>query len=94
MKMTKDEMKSLLTAGSVRIEFLKANGAMRTMEATLSSDHIPVQPVIESGGVTGTTKKVSTFSLPVWDIEANGWRSFRWDSLRDVAGTTLPNGIS
>ena len=94
MIMNKDDMKTLLQAGTVRIEFVKANGVIRTMQATLNSDIIPVTPVVENAGTTGATRKVNEFSLPVWDTEANGWRSFRWDSLRDVAGTMLPNGIS
>jgi hypothetical protein len=28
-------------------------------------------------------KKPNPDALAVWDVEANGWRSFRWDSLQD-----------
>ena len=89
--MTKDEVKGMLKAGSVRIEFIKANGARRTMNATLSESMIPVTPTIE--GSAGGTKKSTDMALPVWDMDAVGWRSFRWDSLRDVAGQMLPDGV-
>jgi|TARA_R110000744_G_scaffold248700_1_gene365078 hypothetical protein len=89
--MTKDEIKDMLKAGSVRIEFIKANGARREMNATLSEQIIVVAPVIE--GSAAGTKKSNEFALPVWDVDAVGWRSFRWDSLRDVAGQMLPDGV-
>ena len=28
--------------------------------------------------------KINPNTLSVWDIEANGWRSFRWDSIQSV----------
>jgi len=31
-------------------------------------------------------KKKSDSSLSVWDINAEGWRSFRWDKLQTVNG--------
>ena len=89
--MTKDEIKDMLKAGSVRIEFIKANGARREMNATLSESLIVVSPPIE--GTVAGKKKSNEFALPVWDVDAVGWRSFRWDSLRDVAGQLLPNGV-
>ena len=89
--MTKDEVKNMLKAGSVRIEFIKANGARREMNATLSESLIVVSPPIEV--VKAGKKKSNEFALPVWDVDAVGWRSFRWDSLRDVAGQLLPNGV-
>ena len=38
--MTKDDLKNMLKAGSVRIEFIKANGARRVMNATLNESLI------------------------------------------------------
>jgi hypothetical protein len=84
--MTKDEVLSLLKTGTVKIRFLKANGDIRKMSATLSDSFIP----------PSTEKKVSPSvnanALPVWDIDADGWRSFRWDSLRMVNGM-LTDGV-
>tara|TARA_R110002074_G_scaffold45116_1_gene117128 strand:- start:1 stop:276 length:276 start_codon:yes stop_codon:yes gene_type:complete len=90
--MTKDDLKNMLKAGSVRIEFIKANGARRVMNATLSESLIMVTPPV--GGTVEGRKKTNEQALPVWDVDVNGWRSFRWDCLRDVAGETLPNGVS
>jgi hypothetical protein len=48
------------------------------MVATLSEEHIPkTEKSAESVG----TRKYSDEAQPVYDIEAKGWRSFRWDSL-------------
>jgi hypothetical protein len=30
----------------------------------------------------------------VWDTEASGWRSFKWDSIKEVNGVATPNGVS
>ena len=89
--MTKDEVKNMLKTGSVLIEFIKADGTKRTMNATLSETLIKVPA--KNDGQTKGKKKSNEFALPVWDVDAVGWRSFRWDSLRDVAGQLLPNGV-
>jgi cell division protein FtsL len=39
-------------------------------------------------------KSTNASNVAVWDLEANGWRSFRWENLRLVDGNDLPNGIS
>ena len=31
-----------------------------------------------------TSRKKSDEAQPVFDIEANGWRSFRWDSIEKI----------
>jgi hypothetical protein len=30
-------------------------------------------------------KKPNPDVLAVWDVEAKGWRSFRWDSIKDFS---------
>jgi hypothetical protein len=32
-------------------------------------------------------RKVNEDVMPVFDLEAGGWRSFRWDSIKSVAFT-------
>lgn len=84
--MTRNDILESLKAGKVDLEFIKADGTLRKMVATLSDDFI----VYENAPTN--SKKQSEFALPVWDTEANGWRSFRWDSLKLVNGVDIPAG--
>jgi hypothetical protein len=43
---------------------------------------IPVDQAPKNSGRTKPTE-----SLAVFDIEAKGWRSFRWDSIKEVKFT-------
>lgn len=88
--MTRDDVLSLLREGSTAIEFLKVDGSMRTMQATLNESMIAYTKPIEG---STTTRKVPEHTCSVWDIQDNAWKSFRWENLRYVGGTILPNGI-
>ena len=75
-----DWLKSCLRDGVVTVNFIKGDGTERTMKCTLKQDLVP-QVVSEN------VKKVRTISndvLPVYDVDAQGWRSFRWDSIKSV----------
>lgn len=78
-------MYSMLNESTVQIEFTKADGTTRSMTCTLNealgAKHVNKQPVNESK----TVDKKETCA--VWDCNANGWRSFRWDRLRKIAVT-------
>jgi hypothetical protein len=76
----KEELKSYLTRGVVKVVFTKKDGTDRTMLATLNEGLIP-----EDKKPKGTGKKVdnvNTFS--VYDTEADGWRSFNYDTVKEV----------
>lgn len=73
------EMIESLKNGVVLLEFEKADGTIRTMYATLNESFIPI---VETQSEKTSIRKKSEESQAVWDIEANGWRSFRWDRLR------------
>lgn len=75
-----DWLKSVLRDGVVTVNFIKGDGTERTMKCTLSKELVP-QVVSEN------VKKVRAISndvLPVYDVDAQGWRSFRWDSIKSV----------
>jgi hypothetical protein len=80
--MTDDEMllkrrlQTLLKENVVEVSFTKVNGDERKMKCTLKPDFLPEPP--DRGGQPGPEH-----TLPVWDIEKNGWRSFRIDSVHD-----------
>jgi hypothetical protein len=71
-------LRELLRERVVGVVFTKKDGTERVMQATLSEDLIPkVEKSV-------TTRKKSDEALAVWDTEAEGWRSFRWDSVKTI----------
>jgi len=76
------EVKEALQAGVVQVTFTKVNGEERVMSCTLKRDLLPA--VTETEDVEGVEKKVKKPNpdvLPVYDVKAAGWRSFRWESV-------------
>ena len=68
-----------LRHGPVTVKFKKSNGEEREMKCTLKEGIVvPYQPKTEN------TKKHNDEVLPVWDIDKNEWRSFRYDSIISV----------
>jgi hypothetical protein len=51
------------------------------MQATLSEDFIPEATNTEN---SANSRKKSDEALAVWDTEAQAWRSFRWDSVKQI----------
>lgn len=62
----------------MKVVFTKVNGEERTMLCTLHESVLPESTITES------TKKVNPDTISVWDIDNNGWRSFRIDSIKEV----------
>lgn len=76
-----------LHSGIVKVEFEKVDGTMRTMYATLQAKYLPEQVDLEEAI---EKRNKSTETIAVWDVEKEGWRSFRWDRVRTFAtGVTL-----
>lgn len=79
-----DESKNILLKALktqvVRVSFEKTDGTMRDMNCTLMESKIPddKKPKTENSKQNPTV-------LPVFDVEKDAWRSFRWDSIRNVA---------
>ena len=88
--MRKSDVLSLLSDGIVVVNFTKVDGSTRVMMATLDSD------VVADGTATEakSNMRVGDTSQPVWDIEVNGWRAFKWDSVTSVNKVLTPNGVS
>jgi hypothetical protein len=74
-------LRELLRERVVGVTFIKKDGTERVMQATLSENFIPE---VQNSEKTATTRKKSDEALAVWDTEAQGWRSFRWDSVKQV----------
>ena len=80
--MTNDEMKDSLHKGVCKVVFTKKNGDERIMHCTLQESMLPEQIDIEE---QIQKKKPNPDVLAVWDVEAKGWRSFRWDTIKDFS---------
>ena len=78
-KKEKDWLRTLLHEREVGITFIKKDGSERLMWCTLSESKIPSEFVPK-----GSEKTKSDEVLPVFDIENDGWRSFRWDSIKKI----------
>jgi len=76
----KDQIMESLHNTICRVVFTKANGDERVMHCTLQESMLPEQIDLEE---TIQKKKPNPDVLAVWDVEAKGWRSFRWDSVKE-----------
>jgi len=80
---TKADLKNLLDQNVVVVDFTKLNGDKRIMTCTLREDMKP--PATKTD--TMSQKKVREISdavVSVWDVNARGWRSFRYDRINSV----------
>jgi len=55
------------------------------MTCTTKPELVPAESIVE--GVEKKEKKVNEEVIPVYDLDAKGWRSFRWDSVKQVRFT-------
>lgn len=78
--MFKRWLKSHLRHGPVTVIFTKKDGTERTMLCTTSKD---LTPVVESTEPK-KERKPNDEVMPVYDLESKAWKSFRWDSLKQV----------
>ena len=83
--MTKSEMAVELRRGVCKIEFTKVDGSHRVMMATLDPQEIT--KTLTTPGES--PRKPNPNVLPVFDVEAQGWRSFRVDSVTKFDMLTL-----
>ena len=92
-KLFKKWLKSHLAHGPTTIVFTKKDGSERVMECTTSPTLVPF--VEEKVHITNTDnpidfpapKKEKTANedvMPVYDLESKAWKSFRWDSIKEV----------
>jgi hypothetical protein len=77
---TKDELVKLLKEKVVTVKFKKKDDSIRKMICTLSEEYLP-EPENIVKGQEKKTKKDNPNTIPVWDLEKLGWRSFRVDSV-------------
>jgi S-adenosylhomocysteine hydrolase len=80
----REALKALVSTNHAEVTFVKKDGTDRTMICTTKSSSIPEdkQPVSES------TLKENTDILRVYDLENEGWRSFRVESVKSFTIAT------
>jgi alpha-glucosidase (family GH31 glycosyl hydrolase) len=67
----------------VLVTFTKKDGTERKMRCTLAESRIPTDKQPKSAKEK-TDSDVIPASQPVFDLDINEWRAFRWDSLTEV----------
>ena len=85
LKLFKKWLRSHLKFGPVTVTFTKKDGTERVMKCTTNPTYILFkEPVsVESK----REKKINEDVMPVYDMEAGHWKSFRWDSIKSVSFT-------
>jgi hypothetical protein len=75
-----EKIKNTLMNNRAKVTFTKADGTERVMICTLDESHIPVEYM-----PTGKAKHHNSHdTICVFDLENNGWRSFRVDSVHEI----------
>lgn len=74
----RDQLKADLATKTAKVTFTKVDGTERVMRCTLRDDILPMN----ESKTTNASRSVD--SLAVWDLDKNAWRSFRFDSVKEV----------
>lgn len=85
-KIFKKWLKSHLAYGPTTVVFTKKDGTERVMNCTINSDLVPAVELKEEVEPK-KERKVNEEVMPVYDLEAKAWKSFRWDSIKEVRFT-------
>lgn len=76
---TEENLTTLLREKVMVVTFTKLNGDERIMTCTKSFDIIPEDQRPK------TTSEPKKGNITVWDLNAKGWRSFKYDRVRAVS---------
>lgn len=80
---TKADLKKLLEQNVLTVDFNKISGDKRVMTCTLREDMKP--PATKTDTMSQKkVREVSDAVVSVWDVNAKGWRSFRYDRINAV----------
>ena len=86
--MTKDEKREYLIgellSGTMLVEFIKVNGELRKMPATLSPNLLPPKPLPSDANEPLTERKINTDVISVYCTDKFEWRSFRIDNVINI----------
>ena len=85
MAYERDNVKTVLQNHIGLVRFMKVEGTERLMKCTLKPDLLPPKETdrLQQAGFD-PQKPVNEKILSVWDLEKEGWRSFRIDSIMSI----------
>jgi len=75
VNMSRDALQTALMGNICQVQFEKADGSIRDMRCTLKADLLPEDTEV-------STDIVNEAVIPVYDLENNGFRSFRVANVR------------
>ena len=79
----REDLEKLLEQNVLVVDFTKLNGDKRVMTCTLREDIKP--PATKKDPMSQkAVRKVSDAVVSVWDVNAKGWRSFRYERINAV----------
>jgi len=79
----REDLDKLLEQNVLVVDFTKLNGDKRVMTCTLRDDIKP--PATKKDPLSQEkVRKVSDAVVSVWDVNAKGWRSFRYDRVNAI----------
>ena len=81
MKYDYNDLVARLQREELEVTFEKLDGTTRRMRCTLIPSFLPEEYRGKAPMLTETTPT----AISVWDLDNSGWRSFRVDSVRNVA---------
>jgi hypothetical protein len=81
-KLTRDEIVAILKQQEAVVTFTKVNGEVRTMPCTLQEHIVPAAAAKQEGSIT---KAVNPNTISAWCTDKQAWRSFRVDSVTEIA---------
>ena len=89
--MQKSDIISMLKTNVCDVHFTKVNGEERLMRCTLNEDRLPasVKSQLQQQDERHEQPAFKDNVVPVWDLEKEGWRSFRVDSVIGVQTVLL-----
>jgi hypothetical protein len=80
---TREGLVDMLRHNIVTVTFTKVNGDERVMKCTLRSERSPNAPT--QNGELVVEQKQSSNNVSVWDVDSQGWRSFRVASVKSIS---------
>jgi hypothetical protein len=83
VKLFKKWLRSHLAFGPTTVVFTKKDGTERVMLCTTNPELVPKVEIVE-GAEPKKERKANDEVMPVYDLEAAAWKSFRWDSVKQV----------
>ena len=73
------DLSTNLKTAEANIKFVKKDGTVRVMKCTLQPD-----VVVPYETTTDRTKEAKVDLLPVWDLEADAWRTINLKTITEV----------